>query len=202
MSPGNAYFEVGADAGQMFDKAQHSTVLIVLRCSGLPYTMKGLCRFCKPTILITGPREATNLQPFLQDLVGFLKEHMYGATPLSVKGCEFQGEWQNGATRFLGYSKKHKFALATINDGSGEQHFAWDEALTLTDQQHCDRASMAALNKRQPQSDQVRQRCVGCHGFSIFRLMLPYVDSPNLFCAAPVACLVVRLGEELFRNYS
>ena len=104
------------------------------------------------------------------------------ASPLGCGWCEFQGEWQRGATRFLGYSKKHKFALATINDRSGEEHFAWDEALTLTDQQHCERASMAALNKRRPKSEQVPQRCIGCHGFSIFRLMLPYVDYPTFLC--------------------
>jgi hypothetical protein len=223
LSPGNAYLEIGADAGQMFDKAQHSTVLIVLRCSGLPYTKKGLGRFCKPIILISGPREATNLQPFLQDLVDFFKAHMYGATPFFVKEnresglvptketvwltgcfgdtpmreklalflghasplgcgwCEFQGVWLNGATRFLGYSRLQRFELKTLTNRCGEAHYAWDDVLTLSDSQHCARASVAEVNKARHKSDQVLPRFIGCHGYSIFRSMLPYIDYANLF---------------------
>lgn len=242
LSPGNAYFELGADAGQMFDKAQHSTVLIVLRCSGLPYNMKGLGRFCKPTILISGPKEATNLQPFLEELVGFFQAHMYGAAPFSVTQntengfvpteetlwltgcfgdspmreklalllghasalgcgwCEFQGVWQEGATRFLGYSRPQKFELTTLNNRRGEEHYAWDEALTLSDSQHRERANFAEVNKTLPQSRQVQPKYIGCHGFSIFRRRLPYVDYPNFFVLPLWHAILYGLVKNVFET--
>ena len=37
----SSHFEIGGDFGNMFDKATHSTCLIVLRDASLPYAQKG-----------------------------------------------------------------------------------------------------------------------------------------------------------------
>jgi hypothetical protein len=82
---GNSYWELAADAGQMFDGVQHSTVLILLRCSGLPYAEKGKKFNGKPIMIISGPREATNLQCFLAEIVDFFQRHGKSRDPFEVE---------------------------------------------------------------------------------------------------------------------
>lgn len=67
----NTFWEIGGDAGQMFVTAQHSTVLISIRCASLPYNDKGHRAWTMPLLIISGPKEATNFKPYLYETVQF-----------------------------------------------------------------------------------------------------------------------------------
>lgn len=78
---GNGYFEIGGDFGQVFEGKQHSTGIIGIRCAALPFAERSQERFVKPLLIIPGPDEPANLQPYLQDTVEFFAEHGPGGVP-------------------------------------------------------------------------------------------------------------------------
>mmetsp|Transcript_4818 Transcript_4818/g.14618 ORF Transcript_4818/g.14618 Transcript_4818/m.14618 type:complete len:332 (-) Transcript_4818:1287-2282(-) len=73
----NSYWELGGDAGQPFSTATHSTVMINMRCASLSYEDKGKRSMMHPLLIISGPKEATNLAPFLQEDVDFFCQHCH-----------------------------------------------------------------------------------------------------------------------------
>ena len=46
-------------------------MLVVFRCAALPHALRGKRRYVRPLLVISGPKEASNLQPFLEDTVMF-----------------------------------------------------------------------------------------------------------------------------------
>jgi hypothetical protein len=84
LNPGNAYFEIGADGGQMFEKIQHSCVIVVMRCATLPPELRSKNKYVNMVMAISGPGEATNLQPFFADFLSVFKEHGPRGQPFDV----------------------------------------------------------------------------------------------------------------------
>jgi hypothetical protein len=84
LDPGNSYFEIGADGGQMFDKIQHSCVIVVMRCAGLPPQLRSKNKYVKLVMVISGPGEATNLQPFFVPFLSVFQRHGPEGQPLDV----------------------------------------------------------------------------------------------------------------------
>lgn len=89
----NTYLEIGGDFGQMFDKATHSTCLILVRDASLRYEDKGMMRFIKPLIVIAGPKEPESLKCFFIDTLEFLASHSYMGSPVTLN--EYQGNDDN-----------------------------------------------------------------------------------------------------------
>jgi hypothetical protein len=108
-NPGNGYFEIGGDFGQVFDGKQHSTGIIGIRGAALPFADRSQDRFIKPLLVIPGPNEPTTLQPYLEDIAKFFAEHGPQGTPLCFREREQTG-------RALKDSKETLWLLGAYGD--------------------------------------------------------------------------------------
>lgn len=87
LNEGNGYYELGGDFGKRFDGYSHSSCIIGLRCPGLPYRLRGASSHIKPLLIISGPQEPTNMQPYLIDTVNFFADYGYNGRPYEYDEC-------------------------------------------------------------------------------------------------------------------